>query len=191
MTEFIQTGSFVLLEAICVIGSLGIILLPNLIYSAFLLGAVLLAVAGIYLLLNADFLAAAQILIYVGAINILILFAIMLVNNSSELSIENKQSLKTNNLISYEPKKINNGFLWEDLVKLFLCTNLFIVLANIITSTPWLTPPFVPNTQSVVTIGRHVFSDFLLPFELMSILLLIALIGAVILAKREADYDFN
>ncbi len=191
MTEFIQTGSFVLLEAICVIGSLGIILLPNLIYSAFLLGAVLLSVAGIYLLLNADFLAAAQILIYVGAINILILFAIMLVNNSSEIVVEAKQNLKTNNLISYESKRVNSGFLWEDLVKLFLCSNLFVFLANMITSTPWLTPPFFASTESTVTIGRHVFSDFLLPFELMSILLLIALIGAVILAKREANYDFN
>ena len=73
LTELIV---FVLLAAGVVVGSLGVVLLPNVVYSAFLLGGVFLSVAGLYLLLNASFIAAAQVLIYVGAVNVLILFAI-------------------------------------------------------------------------------------------------------------------
>ena len=76
---------FVILSTVVVIGSLGVILLTNIVYSAFLLGGVFMAVAGLYLLLNASFVAAAQVLVYVGAVNVLILFAIMLVNNKEDL----------------------------------------------------------------------------------------------------------
>ena len=76
---------FLVLSAVVVIGALGVVLLSNIVYSAFLLGGVFTAVAGLYLLLNASFVAAAQILVYVGAINVLILFAIMLVNKQEDL----------------------------------------------------------------------------------------------------------
>ena len=69
-----------MLATAVVVGALGVVMLPNIVYSAFLLGGVFLSVAGLYLMLNASFIAAAQILIYVGAVNVLILFAIMLVN---------------------------------------------------------------------------------------------------------------
>ena len=68
---------FVALAAVVVLGSLGVVLLANIVYSAFLLGGVFMAVAGLYLLLNASFVAAAQVLVYVGAVNVIILFAIM------------------------------------------------------------------------------------------------------------------
>ena len=76
---------FLVLSAVVVAGSLGVVLLSNIVYSAFLLGGVFMAVAGLYLLLNASFVAAAQVLVYVGAINVLILFAIMLVNKREDL----------------------------------------------------------------------------------------------------------
>jgi len=76
---------FLVLSAVVVIGALGVVLLSNIVYSAFLLGGVFTAVAGLYLLLNASFVAMAQILVYVGAINVLILFAIMLVNKREDL----------------------------------------------------------------------------------------------------------
>ena len=76
---------FLVLSAVVVAGALGVVLLGNIVYSAFLLGGVFTAVAGLYLLLNASFVAAAQILVYVGAINVLILFAIMLVNKREDL----------------------------------------------------------------------------------------------------------
>jgi NAD(P)H-quinone oxidoreductase subunit 6 len=70
-------------------------------------------------------------------------------------------------------------------IKALLSLSLFVVLGQNITSTPWLTSPFVAVNDSVSIIGRHIFSDFLLPFELVSILLLVALVGAIILARRE------
>ena len=70
-------------------------------------------------------------------------------------------------------------------LKAGLSLGLFLLLGNTILSTQWLTSPFVAVPNSVQFIGRHIFSDFLLPFELVSILLLVALIGAVILARRE------
>ena len=80
-----QLICFVVLSATLVLGALGVVLLPNIVYSAFLLGGVFLSVAGLYLMLNASFVAAAQVLVYVGAVNVLILFAIMLVNKKENL----------------------------------------------------------------------------------------------------------
>ena len=166
--ENIQDFSFLLLAILSIGSSLGVIFLPNLVYSAFLLGAVLLAVAGLYLLLNADFLAAAQVLLYVGGVNILILFAIMLIQGNSATL----------------PQGTTSGG-WSNPLKGGLCFGLFLLIYQVIDGTPWLTPPFFGVTDSTSLIGRHIFSDFLLPFELISVLLLVALIGAVILAKKE------
>jgi NAD(P)H-quinone oxidoreductase subunit 6 len=171
--DSIQDSFFVFLSVVAIAGSLGVVLLPNLVYSAFLLGGVLVCIAAMFLLLNADFIAAAQVLLYVGAINVLILFAIMLVKRNTEAS-DSLDSVhrNTENAVSVS-------------LKAGLSLGLFLLLGNTILSTQWLTSPFVAVPNSVQFIGRHIFSDFLLPFELVSILLLVALIGAVILARRE------
>jgi NAD(P)H-quinone oxidoreductase subunit 6 len=135
--------------------------------QVFFLGAALVATAGFYLLLNADFLAAAQILLYVGGINVLILFGIMLIDTESRVT-----RASTNK---------NYGWLFQT----GLLGSFYLLLLQIIDTTLWVAPPFLPATSSVQTIGRHVFSDFLLPFELISVLLLIALLGVVVLARRE------
>ena len=93
-----QLICFLVLSAVVVLGALGVVLLSNIVYSAFLLGGVFLAVAGLYLLLNASFVAAAQVLVYVGAENVLILFAIMLVNKREDL--EPIPGLTTRRLLS-------------------------------------------------------------------------------------------
>ena len=80
-----QIICFSILSLVIVIGALGVILLENIVYSAFLLGGVFMSVAGLYLLLNASFVAAAQVLVYVGAVNVLIIFAIMLVNKKEDM----------------------------------------------------------------------------------------------------------
>ena len=88
-----QIICFSVLSLVVIIGALGVILLENIVYSAFLLGGVFMSVAGLYLLLNASFVAAAQVLVYVGAVNVLIIFAIMLVNKKEDLkAIENIKS---------------------------------------------------------------------------------------------------
>jgi len=164
---------FLILSAVIVSGSLAVVLLENIVYSAFLLGGVFMAVAGLYLLLNASFVAAAQILVYVGAVNVLILFAIMLVNKKEKL--KEIKGLKTR-------KYISGG----------VCGGLLILLLRVNISTKWTQPG--PNSIGEIAterIGEHLFTDYLLPFELASILLLMAMIGAIVLARRDIQITPN
>ena len=158
---------FLILSSVIVSGSLAVVLLENIVYSAFLLGGVFMAVAGLYLLLNASFVAAAQILVYVGAVNVLILFAIMLVNKKEKL--KPIEGLKTRKLISG-----------------VICGGLLILLLRVNITTNWNLPgPVSIGEEATVRIGEHLFTDYLLPFELASILLLMAMIGAIVLARRD------
>ena len=163
-TQFI---CFAALSAAVVLGSLGVVLLPNIVYSAFLLGGVFLSVAGLYLLLNASFVAAAQVLVYVGAVNVLILFAIMLVNKREDLSAIPGLALR----------RVLSGL---------VCGGLFVLLIRVAFTTPWALPGPTPvGEEATIRIGEHLFSDYLLPFELASVLLLMAMIGAIVLARRD------
>ena len=162
-----QLICFVVLAATLVLGSLGVVLLPNIVYSAFLLGGVFLSVAGLYLMLNASFVAAAQVLVYVGAVNVLILFAIMLVNKK-----ENLEAIP--------------GLGLRRLLSVAVCAGLFALLIRVAFVTPWPLPgPEPVGEDATIRIGEHLFSDYLLPFELASVLLLIAMIGAIVLARRD------
>ena len=162
-----QTVSLVVLTAMLIASAMGVVLLQNIVYAAFLLGATFISVAGLYVLLNADFVAAAQVLIYVGAVNILILFAIMLVNKR-----EDYQEVKYGAI-----RSVATGV---------VCLGLFALLGITVTSTNWAIAPSIAKLPStMVVIGMHFFSDYLLPFELASVLLLVALIGAIVLARRE------
>ncbi len=162
-----QQICFLVLSATVVAGSLGVVLLPNIVYSAFLLGGVFLSVSGLYLLLNASFVAAAQILVYVGAVNVLILFAIMLVNKKETLA------------------EIP-GLLVRRLLSGAVCGGLFALLLQVDFTTPWALPgPLPVGEEATIRIGEHLFTDYLLPFELASVLLLMAMIGAIVLARRD------
>ena len=162
-----QLICFVVLAATLVLGSLGVVLLPNIVYSAFLLGGVFLSVAGLYLMLNASFVAAAQVLVYVGAVNVLILFAIMLVNKKENLEAIPGLALR----------RVLSGA---------VCAGLFALLIRVAFITPWPLPgPEPVGEDATIRIGEHLFSDYLLPFELASVLLLIAMIGAIVLARRD------
>jgi NAD(P)H-quinone oxidoreductase subunit 6 len=171
--EGVQVVSLVVLCALMIASAMGVVLLENIVYSAFLLGLVFFCMSGMYLLLNADFVAAAQILIYVGAVNVLILFAIMLVNKRQEY------------------KQIEFGLLRNGITAI-VCLAIFSLLSITVTSTNWITSLSVAKLPStLVIIGQHFFSDYLLPFELASVLLLVALIGAIILARREFVPDVS
>ena len=162
-----QLICFVVLSATLVLGSLGVVLLPNIVYSAFLLGGVFLSVAGLYLMLNASFVAAAQVLVYVGAVNVLILFAIMLVNKKENLE----------DIPGLALRRVLSGA---------VCAGLFALLIRVAFITPWPLPgPEPVGEDATIRIGEHLFSDYLLPFELASVLLLIAMIGAIVLARRD------
>ncbi|WP_017662156.1 NADH-quinone oxidoreductase subunit J [Baaleninema simplex] len=167
LAEGVQFVSFGILAATTIAAALGVVLLENIVYSAFLLGGVFISIAGMYLLLNADFVAAAQVLVYVGAINVLILFAIMLVNKTEV----------------FQPMK--NAWFRKGATAL-VCVGLFALLATMVRSTSWAVLDSVaPIESTAIRLGEHFFSDFLLPFELASVLLLISMIGAIVLARRE------
>ncbi len=167
LAEGVQFVSFIILAAMMIGAALGVVLFNKIVYSAFLLGGVFISISGIYLLQNADFVAAAQILIYVGAINVLILFAIMLVNKKEDFAPIPRRWIRQGAAAA-------------------VSTGLFGLLSVMLLRTNWkvdlsVTPPALP----IETLGEHLFSDYLLPFELASVLLLMALIGAVVLARRE------
>ena len=164
-TQFI---CFAVLSLVIIVGALGVVLLENIVYSAFLLGGVFMSVAGLYLLLNASFVAGAQVLVYVGAINVLILFAIMLVNKKEDL----------------KPMKYLNS---RRLISTTICITLLSLLIRVDLSNVWeiANPNLSIGEESTVRIGEHLFSDYLLPFEVASVLLLMAMIGAIVLARRD------
>ena len=164
-TQFI---CFAVLSLVIIVGALGVVLLENIVYSAFLLGGVFMSVAGLYLLLNASFVAAAQVLVYVGAINVLILFAIMLVNKKEDL----------------KPMKYLNS---RRLISTTICITLLSLLIRVDLSKVWeiANPNLSIGEESTVRIGEHLFSDYILPFEVASVLLLMAMIGAIVLARRD------
>ena len=168
LAEGVQIVSFGILSVMMIAGALGVVLFSNIVYSAFLLCGVFTSIAGLYLLLNADFVAAAQVLIYVGAVNVLILFAIMLVNKREDF------------------RTIPNAWV-RQVATAVVCAGLFALLGTMVVSSPWaiVATTGAPAESSIVTIAKHFFTDFLLPFELASVFLLMAMVGAIVLARRD------
>lgn len=168
LAEGVQIVSFGILGLMMIGTALGVVLLPKIVHSAFLLAGVFISISGLYILLNADFVAAAQILVYVGAVNVLILFAIMLVNKQEDYA-----ELP--------------GRMLRKAATAVVCFGLFALLGTMVLATPWslstTSPAVVDNT--IIALGEHFFSDYLLPFELASVLLLMAMVGAIILARRD------
>ncbi|MEL6928653.1 MAG: NADH-quinone oxidoreductase subunit J [Cyanobacteria bacterium J06600_6] len=167
LAEGVQIVSFGILGLMMIGTALGVVLLPKIVHSAFLLAGVFISISGLYILLNADFVAAAQILVYVGAVSVLILFAIMLVNKQEEYA----------ELPGRKIRKVATAV---------VCFGLFALLGTMVLSTPWsLDTTSIAVEDTTVALGEHFFSDYLLPFELASVLLLMAMVGAIILARRD------
>jgi NAD(P)H-quinone oxidoreductase subunit 6 len=154
------------LVAALVVGSAAMVAFSrNIIYSAFSLLGTFAGVAGIYVFLGADFVAAVQLLIYVGGILVLILFAVMLTHRITDVQITNRTA------------GIVPGIL---IVGIFLA-----LLIQTIRETPWAKAKEIVYTPTSAKIGDLFLQSYLLPFELASIVLLAALIGAVVLARKE------
>jgi NADH-quinone oxidoreductase subunit J len=159
---------FIIFGAICVAGAINLVAQKHPLYSALSLVVVMGALAGIYLLLGAEFLAAIQVIVYAGAIMVLFVFVIMLLNAGSE---EHTRGSK---------------------IALLLGIPGLLVLS---VATTWIALRSNPSAETVgigslygggKVIGRLLFGDFLLPFEITSVLILIAIMGAVVLARRES-----
>lgn len=159
---------FYFFAALAVLPAIGCVVFSrNIVRGAFLLLLTFWGVAGLYALLAADFLAAVQLIVYVGGILVLILFGVMLSRRMTmaELPIGGSATA----------------------MALGACGLLGAFLYKIIVSTPWEASAEPLTTATIRPIGELLLGKFLLPFEFISVLLLGALIGAVILARKEFD----
>ncbi len=153
--------------AIVTVGSAAVVVLSRtLIYSAFALLFTFFGVAGLYVLLGADFLAATQLLIYVGGILVLLLFGVMLTHKIYDLDLKTETTQFASGLI--------------------VAAGLFVILAAIGLRTQWMSVPRTP-APTTAEIGRLFLGQYLLPFEAASVLLLVALLGAAMIVRRRRD----
>ncbi|MBO0800153.1 MAG: NADH-quinone oxidoreductase subunit J [Blastocatellia bacterium] len=174
--DFVQI-IFLGLALLAVVAAFSVILQRNPIYSAIGMIIVLCSLAGLFLLLYAQFIAAIQIVVYAGAIMVLFVFVIMLLNVREEESKTDRQKYL----------KWLAGPLF-----LALLAVVFVAI-QIVNSTPQaINMPVEPATFGTVEyIAGQMFTRYLLPFEAVSVLILMAIVGAVLLAKREKKEDIE
>jgi NADH-quinone oxidoreductase subunit J len=166
-----ETVVFVIAAAIVLVGALGVVTRANPVHAALSLVLTLFGVAVLFVAMEAHFLAAVQVIVYAGAIVVLFLFVIML------LGVDRAESLRTDPLVGQRP------------AALVLGGGLFVLLvasfrggADVITGIR--SGEIEPDTENVVLLARSLFSEGVFAFELTSALLIIAVLGAVVLARR-------
>lgn len=165
MNDPVVTIAFYAIGAVTVGSALAVVTLRSIVHAALSLVLCFVGVAAIYVLLSADFVAAVQILIYAGAVTILLLFAIMLTRDpmSSRSNATNGQ--------------------WP--VALLTAGGLLAALVVALTSTNWGREAPAPPPSSVEVVGWQLFTTYALPFEVASVLLLVAMVGAIMLARED------
>jgi NADH-quinone oxidoreductase subunit J len=154
---------FYFLAGLTVVSGLGVALSQNILHSAFSLLGTLAGVAGLYFMLGADFVGVVQLLVYVGGILVLILFAVLLTREITDIKVSNLSV----SLLGGVPAAI-----------LICALVLQIVLRAPIAVTTVATAPTVHR------LGDALLREYLLPFEVASVVLLMALVGAMVLARR-------
>jgi len=165
MTTLIQI-LFVLTSALILTSAVLVVTVRNIIHAALWLIASFFGVGMLYLLLEAEFVAVVQVLIYVGAISILILFAVMLTRHVDDERIQ----------------RLYQGW-WAALL---VAAGLFSALiVPTVLSFAWPASPPAPALATAETIGASFMREFLLPFEVASVVLLAALVGAIVVAFEE------
>ncbi len=156
---------FYVLAALTVGSAILVATLPNIIYAAVALLFTFCGVAGLYVLLSADFLAATQVLVYVGGILVLIMFAVFLSHRISSVKLSNPVHFR--------------------LPAAATCLALFGVLAYTAVSPVFVLKEQITYQPSTAEIGELLMTRYLLPFEVASVLLLAALIGAALLSRPD------
>ena len=157
--------AFWLLASITMVSAGGVAFSNNIVYSAFSLMGTLMGAAGLYVLLAADFVAVVQVLIYVGGVLVLTLFAVMLTHRVGDVQISNRS-------VGGVPALVMIG-------------GVAAVMVRAIFWASWpMREPGDPQ-PTIKSIGNLFLTDYVLPFELASIVLLAVLIGAVVLSRKE------
>ncbi|MBH42910.1 MAG: NADH:ubiquinone oxidoreductase subunit J [Chloroflexi bacterium] len=152
---------FLIISVVCVAGGLGVVFSRNVIHATFLLLVSLMGVAGIFLLLLAEFLALVQVLIYGGAITIVVLFVIMLTKSDEFESLVDNSQKPLAFLIS---------------IGLFVVMTVAAIAAD--------NGNTVRASLKFSDLGHSLFTDWAIPFEVASLVLLVALIGAIVISKQ-------
>jgi NAD(P)H-quinone oxidoreductase subunit 6 len=160
---------FYFAAALTVAGAAGVAFSRNIVWSCIGLLMALLGTGALYVFLSADFLAVAQLLVYIGGVLVLILFAVMLTNRIGDVNVSNQSF----------------GFLGG--LALFAAVTPLLVIVALLA--PWKLRPLPPLQPSTAAIGDAFLSTWLLPFEVASVVLLATLIGAVVVARKELVTD--
>jgi NADH-quinone oxidoreductase subunit J len=166
----LEFALFFLFAAVAVIGAVSLILLRHPIHSALSLIVVMVALACLYLLIGAEFIAALQIIVYAGAIIVLFVFVIMLLNAGEE-----------------ERTNFSKMARYAGVPLAVLLTLLFAYwMMRAGAEHAWLQSPPATPPVPLKLLGQRLFQEFVMPFELTAVLILVAILGAVVLARRES-----
>ncbi|AVX20506.1 MULTISPECIES: NADH-quinone oxidoreductase subunit J [Carboxydocella] len=159
-----QALFFYLLSFITLGAALGVVLKRNLVHSALFLILTFAGVVGIYLTLNADFIAFVQLMVYVGAVAILFAFGVMLTRRGD---------INRSNLF--------NNQKWTALI---VSLGVFSVLAWLLNATSWGNQAAEGPKETVGQLAELMLTDYVVPFEIAAVLLLVAMLGAIVIAKE-------
>jgi NADH-quinone oxidoreductase subunit J len=163
MSESASTLAFYLLAAITVVSAVGVVKSHNLVHSALLLALCFIGVSGLYVLLQAEFIAAVQLLIYSGAVAVLLVLGVMLTQRSSMA----------------DSNPANDWSRWA----LLICGLLAVVILSVVAATPWHGSIAAALENSIPVVARALLTDYMVAFETAAVLLLAAMVGAIVLAK--------
>lgn len=164
--------AFLALAGMTVGAALGVVLMPNILRAALLLGLTLVGVAGLFVLMNAPFLAAVQIMIYVGAITTMIILAIFLSNRVMKIGF--------------------GQAIYNPILAAGAAGTMFLFLFITVVNSVWINDPTniiaagpASENVGVEAISKALLQPYVFPFELASVVLLAVLVGAVVIAKED------
>lgn len=168
LSELVRPLIFYLLSFITLGSAIMVVVKRNIFHSALFLILSFFGVAALFITLDAEFLAAVQVLVYIGAIAILILFAIMLTRRISDPLV----------------RQTTRSYILGAFVGALILFFLIFALLQLSPTTPYA-PQTVQGGDATYSLGELLMTNYLIPFEVISVLLVAALIGAIILARRE------
>lgn len=161
----LSAAAFYLLAGLAVVGAGGVAFSRNIVYSALSLMLSFFGVAGLYVMLDADFVAGVQVLVYVGGVLVLTLFAVMLTHQIADIRVSNRSVGRP--------------------VALAVTVGVFALLYRTFAGVAWHVADGEAAEASTYGVGNALLSDYVLPFELASLVLLVVLVGAVVLSRKE------
>jgi NADH-quinone oxidoreductase subunit J len=165
-TEFVI---FVFLALATLIGAASVALSRNIFWSAMGLLSSLVGVGGLYVMLSADFVAITQVLVYIGGVLVLIIFAVMLTSQIQDINVSNRSM------------GLIGGYAVFFVTATLLC---FVAIWA-----PWKLTDQAPVTETTAAIGNGLLGTWLLPFEIASVVLVATLVGAIVIARKEVKVD--